>query len=43
MRDFVKQTYADLVGRMEANTDLSDEDAATLKAAIEDWKKNGSF
>jgi len=43
MRDFVKQTYADLVGRMEANNDLSDEDAATLKAAIEDWKKNGSF
>jgi len=43
MRDFVKETYADLVGRMEANNDLSDEDAATLKAAIEDWKKNGTF
>jgi F-type H+-transporting ATPase subunit alpha len=43
MRDFVKETYADLIGRMEANNDLSDEDAATLKAAIEDWKKNGTF
>ncbi len=43
MRDFVKETYADLVGRMEANNDLSDEDAAALKAAIEDWKKNGTF
>jgi len=43
MRDFVKETYADLVGHMEANNDLSDEDAAALKAAIEDWKKNGTF
>jgi F-type H+-transporting ATPase subunit alpha len=43
MRDFVKETYADLIGRMEANNDLSDEDAATLKVAIEDWKKNGTF
>ena len=43
MRDYVKSKYGDLVGRMEDKKDLSAEDEKALKAAIEDWKKNGSF
>jgi F-type H+-transporting ATPase subunit alpha len=43
MRDYVKDKYADLIGRMEDRKDLSGEDEKALKAAIADWKKNGSF
>jgi F-type H+/Na+-transporting ATPase subunit alpha len=43
MRDYVKGKYADLVKRMEDRKDLSADDERALKAAIEDWKKNGSF
>jgi F-type H+-transporting ATPase subunit alpha len=43
MRDYVKEKYADLVGRMEDKKDLSAEDEKALKGAVEDWKKNGSF
>jgi len=43
MRDFVMETQADLVGRMADTNDLTDADETALKAAIEDWKKNGSF
>ena len=43
MRDYVKDKYADLVGRMEDRKDLSGEDDKALKAAIADWKKNGSY
>ena len=43
MRDYVKEKAADLVQRMEDVKDLSEQDEAALKAAIEDWKKNGSF
>jgi F-type H+-transporting ATPase subunit alpha len=43
MRDYVKDKYADLVKRMEDKKDLSADDEKTLKVAIEDWKKNGTF
>ena len=43
MRDYVQGKYADLVGRMEEKKDLAADDEKALKAAVEDWKKNGSF
>jgi F-type H+/Na+-transporting ATPase subunit alpha len=43
MRDFVKETQAELVARMADTNDLTDADEAALKATIEDWKKNGTF
>jgi F-type H+-transporting ATPase subunit alpha len=43
MRDYVKGKCADLIGRMEDKKDLSGDDEKALKAAIEDWKKNGSY
>jgi F-type H+-transporting ATPase subunit alpha len=43
MRDYVKQQQSELVQRMEDKKDLSEEDEAALKAAVESWKKNGSY
>jgi F-type H+/Na+-transporting ATPase subunit alpha len=43
MRDYIKSKYGDLVARMEEKKDLAGDDEKALKAAIEDWKKNGSF
>ena len=43
MRDYVKDKYADLAGRMEYKKDLSTDDEKALKGAVEDWKKNGTF
>src|SRR5438552_3655863 len=43
MRDYVKGKYASLVKTMEDKKDLSADDEKALKAAIEDWKKNGAF
>jgi F-type H+-transporting ATPase subunit alpha len=43
LRDYIRTQYADLAKRMEEKKDLSPEDEKALKAAIEDWKKNGSF
>jgi F-type H+-transporting ATPase subunit alpha len=43
MRDYMKTKYAALVKSMEDKKDLSADDEKALKAAIEDWKKNGSF
>jgi F-type H+-transporting ATPase subunit alpha len=43
MRDYVKATCAELLGRMEDKKDLSADDENALKAAIGDWKKNGSY
>ncbi|HWQ38966.1 MAG TPA: F0F1 ATP synthase subunit alpha [Burkholderiales bacterium] len=43
MRDYLKGKYADLVKRMEEKKDLSGEDEKALTAAIQDWKKNGSY
>src|SRR5580765_7316967 len=43
MRDYAKSKYKDLVKTMEDKKDLSADEEKSLKAAIEDWKKNGSF
>ncbi|HUL19447.1 MAG TPA: F0F1 ATP synthase subunit alpha, partial [Steroidobacteraceae bacterium] len=43
MRDHVKTKYAALVKAMEDKKDLAAEDEKSLRAAIEDWKKNGSY
>ena len=43
MRDFMKTKYAALVKTMDEKKDLSADDEKALKAAITDWKKNGSF
>src|SRR3977135_1482536 len=43
MRDYLKGKYGDLLKRMEDKKDLSADDEKALKAAIEDWKKSGSF
>jgi F-type H+-transporting ATPase subunit alpha len=43
MRDYLKTKYAAIVKTMEDKKDLSADEEKSLKAAIEDWKKNGSF
>jgi F-type H+-transporting ATPase subunit alpha len=43
LRDYVKGKYGDLVKRMDEKKELAAEDEKALKAAIEDWKKNGSY
>jgi F-type H+-transporting ATPase subunit alpha len=43
MRDHLKTKYAAMVKTMEDKKDLSADEEKALKAAIEDWKKNGSF
>src|SRR6476659_8789235 len=43
MRDYLKTKYAAMVKTMEDKKDLSADEEKSLKAAIEDWKKNGSF
>jgi len=42
MRDYIKGKYASLVKTMEDKKDLSADDEKALKAAIEDWRKNGA-
>src|SRR5512136_1305612 len=43
MRDYIKDKFGDLVGRIESTKDLSKDDEKALAAAIEDFKKNGSY
>jgi F-type H+-transporting ATPase subunit alpha len=43
MRDHIKTKYAVLVKNMEDKKDLSADEEKALKAAIEDWRKSGSF
>jgi F-type H+-transporting ATPase subunit alpha len=43
MRDYIREKYGDLIKRMAEKHDLSPDDEAKLRAAIEDWKKSGSF
>jgi F-type H+-transporting ATPase subunit alpha len=43
MRDYLKGAYGELLRQMEEKKDLSADDEKALKAAIEDWKKNGSY
>jgi F-type H+-transporting ATPase subunit alpha len=43
LHDHLKSKYADLVGRIEESKDLSKDDEAALRAAIEDYKRSASF
>jgi F-type H+/Na+-transporting ATPase subunit alpha len=43
LRDFMKSKYGDLVNRMESEKNLSGDDEKLLHAAIQDFKKNGSY
>jgi len=43
MRDHLNEKYGSLVQTMEDKKDLAPDDEKALKAAIEDWKKNGSY
>ncbi|MGH6885239.1 MAG: F0F1 ATP synthase subunit alpha, partial [Geminicoccales bacterium] len=43
MRDYVKDKYGDLITRLQDRKDLPAEDEKSLKDAIADWKKNGSY
>jgi F-type H+-transporting ATPase subunit alpha len=43
LQDHLKSKYADLVARVEETKDLSKEDEAALRAAIEDYKRSAAF
>jgi F-type H+-transporting ATPase subunit alpha len=43
LRDFIRTKHAALVERLEKNKDMSKEDEAELRAAIEQFKKTGAF
>ena len=43
LHEHLKSKYADLVGRIEETKDLSKDDEATLRSAIEDFKRAGTF
>ena len=43
MMDHLKSKYADLIGRIEDTKELSKEDEAAFKGAIEDFKRSASF
>lgn len=43
LQDHLKSKYADLVGHIEDTKDLSKEDEAALRAAIEDYKRSAAF
>ena len=43
MREYLKQHYTELVDRIEEKKELSKEDNAALKAAVEEFKKNGAW
>src|SRR5258705_169814 len=43
LRDHMKDKYASLVKTMEDKKNLNADDEKALKAAIEDWKKSGTF
>lgn len=43
LKDYLRSKYADLIERIQANAKLSKEDDAELAAAIQDFKKNGSY
>jgi F-type H+-transporting ATPase subunit alpha len=43
LHDHLKSKFADLIGRIEDTKDLSKDDEAALRAAIEDFKRSASF
>jgi F-type H+-transporting ATPase subunit alpha len=43
LRHFVKSKYGDLFERIESTKDMSGDDEKALVAAIEDFKKTGTY
>ena len=43
MLDHLKSKYTELIGRIEDTKDLTKDDEAALKAAVEDYKRSASF
>jgi len=43
LRDYVKSKYAALFNGIEEKKDISADEETALKAAVEDWKKNGTY
>jgi len=43
LHEHLKSKYADLIGRIEDTKDLSKDDEAALRSAIEDFKRSGTF
>ena len=43
MRDYLKSKYAAVIDKMDKTKDLSGDDEKSLKDAIADWKKNGTY
>jgi F-type H+/Na+-transporting ATPase subunit alpha len=43
LRDFLKTKYAAIVDKLESTKDLSKDDETALTAAIQDFKKTGSY
>jgi len=43
LHEHLKSKYASLVNRIEDTKDLTKEDEAALRAAIEDFKRSGTF
>ena len=43
LRDYIKSKYAALFNGIEEKKDISADDEKALKAAVEDWKKNGTY
>jgi len=43
LRDYIKSKYAGLMSQIEQKKDISADEEKALKAAIDDWKKNGSY
>ena len=43
LRDYVRSKYVALINGIEEKKDISADDEKALKAAVDDWKKNGSY
>jgi F-type H+-transporting ATPase subunit alpha len=43
LHEHLKSKYSDLIGRIEDTKDLNKDDEAALRAAIEDFKRSGTF
>ena len=43
LRDYIKSKYAGLMSQIEQKKDISADEEKALKAAIDDWNKNGSY
>jgi F-type H+-transporting ATPase subunit alpha len=43
LHEHLKSKFADLIGRIEDTKDLTKEDEAALRAAVEDFKRSASF